>query len=276
MDEIEKTKRLIYEIENFDYGNFTNDRYLILLDKMVKLFGGKAYLYVHDLDLSKSSLFRCRWHREKDEIPFKKVRDLWHPPLGSLRYGRANFPGYRLLYTAEEYSTALIETFSKECQYITMWEFKIKHSQPIIFNLSKQILDKRKPLPYAKDQLILNFILREITKRVNENEVVKYLPINILCRLNLANQFDGIIYDSVAADSKRFNLAFKPEFMEQNFDTISYRLFKIEEIKSNVKFRIKCISIADKVEEGLNGRISWLPVNTKTHWIDVNSIQGFE
>lgn len=277
MNEIESTKKLIKEIENFDYGNFNNDRYSILLEKIKVLFGGKAYLYFEELDFSKTTLFRCRRHEKEDEIPFKYVKDLWHPPFGSLRYGRCNFPDDRLLYTAEDSSTALIETFSKECEYVTMWEFKLKNSKPQIFNLSKQVLDKRKHLQGTKDQLILNFLLREATKRVNHNEGERYLPTNILYRMNLANPFDGIIYDSVAAERKRFNIAFEPAFIESNFETISYRLYKIVEIKSELKFRIECVSIADKVEDGLNGRISWRPVeNCQTHWIDVNSIIKYE
>lgn len=277
MNEIESTKKLIKEIENFDYRNFSNDRYHILLQKIKVLFGGKAYLYFEELDLSKTTLFRCRSHNKKDEIPFKYVKDLWHPPFGFECYGRCNFPGDRLLYTAEDSSTALIETFSKECEYVTMWEFKLKNSKPQIFNLSKQVLDKRKHLQGTKDQLILNFLLREATKRVNHNEGERYLPTNILYKMNLGNRFDCVVYDSVAAKSKRFNIAFKPDYLQTNFETISYKLLKIVEIKSDLKFKIECVSIADKIEKGLNGRISWRPVeNCKTHWIDVNSIIKYE
>lgn len=67
MDGVENTMRLISEIENFDYNNFTNYKYKVLWHKMTNILKDRT-IYINDLDFSESPFYRCRFHKENDEI----------------------------------------------------------------------------------------------------------------------------------------------------------------------------------------------------------------
>jgi len=270
MMNISNTKRLITEVESFDYSDFNNQKYQTLKEIMGLLLTTEIRLEFSELGINEMAVYRVR--PNESEKLFRTPNDLWHPPAKDTKMSRLNFWEKPLMYTAINPSTALIEVNAHKLKRVTLAKFSlfdtVTRMVPVGLIPNSELnkkLDER-------SRLIFNFLSREVKKKVKGDERQKYLPTIIFATCILNNELhDGFIYESVATEFSGLNFAFKPDSARRLLKPTEFRCLEIINVNSATDFRVKCSYESRGPFENMDSTINWEQVeNCPTHQVDAN------
>lgn len=185
----------------------------------------------------------CRVRENINGEMFSKTKQLWYPNFKEIdkekwKFGRCNDKGESIFYASSESNTCICEIRPEIKSLITMIGCRPKNTQPnavvqvigvdrlsnareeyrAIFQDHHDSMRETLGLDFNKNLLIDNFITEQFTQIVNKEEDWKYKISIAITRFFIeAPRVVGIIYPSIAANSKGVNFAFKPEYADSAF-----------------------------------------------------------
>lgn len=220
-----------------------------------------------------NGFYRARRNEEKS---FENISEI-KAPLGRHvnKYGRLNAPGQRTLYAAEKSVVALWEIRVKAGDIVTIGHFMpIKDIEAPILDLGVYESECAKLVGYKNlknyDQevteqlgestkysnLISEFVMREMTKIVelgNEHEYKSTCAVaELLWRSNSKHPI--VLYPSISRNLHGVNLAFHPEFVEENYSITGIQ--QVEILKVGLK-EISYRTIKYSEWNTTDGKIMW-------------------
>lgn len=243
--------------------------------------------------LSPEALVRGR--PNKDNEVFTNKTDLWYPdwekiPKEKHKFGRCNDKGEYVFYASTETDTTICELQLTEGDYFTLADFiprkpkldailqvigikelsKTREEYEKVFHEHYYKIKKDSPEDYEKNILIDDFLGRQFTQIVSEEEDWKYKITIAITHILLSNpETDGLIYPSIAANAKGVNFALKPKIVDDNLRIVRAGMYQV---LSESKFQnpiVRLIMVPKNKETKELIDISWkIP--------DSNSYQDFE
>lgn len=220
--------------------------------------------------------------RKNDNDPFLNTADLWIPDFNKIeekkwKYGRCNDKGEGVFYASSETDTAICEAHPLKNSYITVVNCIPIHGQlnavvqvvgvtalskarndlrPILENHYYRMKEENEEFFY-KNLLIDNFVTEQFTQIVEEGENWKYKACIAITRILLsAPNVVGIVYPSIAANSKGVNFVFKPEFANNNLQIVGAGVFEVLDTDESLITLRHIMSPQSICTKGL-GEIRW-------------------
>jgi hypothetical protein len=270
-------EEIINSIENFDYSNFSNQKYSTLKELMSSLFPSKRNIVISNMNVSEAKFFRVR---ENAEIPrFKQVKDLWHPEPKYVNNGRFNFKSKPVLYLSTDARTAMIEKDVCKHEFFTICEYKALVANLRVIDFGSKLLpidEVNRMAPETK--LIMEFFSREAKKNVPNGKEEQYCPTMIFGTSILQNSvYEGLLYESVATENKGLNIAIKSSMAESLFMPVEYRKMQVYDQINKYNFKVRCLEISNNIGRNLEDRINWEQIsNCNGHNININELNYFE
>ncbi len=250
---------LISIIENFDYSNFTDSKYQVIKNVMFDILGDSLPSPIVTYSSDEWKIYRAR--KNKENKPFEKTTDLWHPPAKLVPHGRLNFKYKPIIYCATNASTALIEIGASKEKYITTIEYEVLNPsiKCLEFGL-ENIFDSDRNYENDRVKKISNFLHRECKKVIPQNRPECYSPTMIFSSIVQNNNFDAFIYESVASEHKGLNIAIKEKIAPQILIPRELRMLEVYNVKSNTEFDVRCILKSINNFNSLDQKIEWAEV----------------
>lgn len=195
------------------------------LTKLKSLLGDR-----YDKEIIKGKIFyRARISNKQGFT----VQEMYNPPAGKAKAGRANPTGISYLYIADQLITTLYEARASLYDYVTIGEFRLKENIKVI-NLRGNTYD---PILLAERDLLEDFLIHlpfikkletELSRprRRSDNEL-DYLPTQYLCEFIKSMGFDGVEFQS-SLYSNGYNLAI---FNTDKLECINVKICDIENIE---------------------------------------------
>lgn len=220
-------------------------------------------------------IYRARRHSNK--LLFENIGELIYPK-NATTIGRLNEIGESLFYGASHRDTALLEMRPKLGEEFTILESRLiditnapkfmevgirelmtiqNHSPDFLIQnrrfLEKTLASKDNKLRY---KLINDFLIREITKIVNENETYNYKGTIAIGQFYIKGNtiVDGMIYPSISRSGAEC-IAIKPESYDRFYRPDRCFKIKIVDIDSNGIPTAYCTNNSIKIES--DGMIIW-------------------
>lgn len=229
--------------------------------------------------------FRARLVNNYTDVEFEK--NIWAPPAHlNKNFGRCSEPDQqKILYCSNSMVVALAELGAKENQTFVMASFaadrfeenenlfivpvgtsrdffeKSTKFNPNGYELKKNLSRKM----YQKQLIVDQFVNRCFQKRVYHEHTYKYKLTAAISKFYLeeskdkALQIAGIMYPSVKASLKSFNMAFYEDLAKKFLEVVWIRALKISKIEGN-HYQFKYIAYATEPAPG-----------EALHWIKVGS-----
>jgi hypothetical protein len=229
--------------------------------------------------ISPTGLTRARIN---NNTPFVNTNELWMPDYSTIeealwKYGRCNDKGENIFYASSETDTVICEIRPENNSYITIVDCIPTHGElnalvhvvgvndlssarndfrPIFENHYNRMREENGDF-YRKNLLIDNFITKQFTQIVSETESWRYKTCIAITRILLSTpDVVGIIYPSIAANSKGANFVFKPDFANANLQIIRAGMFEVVHVnESSITVRL-IMSPQSLCTSGL-GEIRW-------------------
>jgi len=262
---------LIFFIENFDYSNFTDSKYQVIKNVMFEILGNSLFSPIVTYSTKELKIYRAR--KNKENKPFEKTTDLWHPPVNLVPHGRLNFNYKPILYCATNASTALIEIDASKERYITTIEYAILNPsiKCLEFGL-ENISDSDRKYENERVKKISAFLHRECKKVIPQNRTEYYCPTMIFSSIVQNNNFDAFIYESVASEHKGLNITIKEKVAPQILIPRELRMLEVYNVKNNTEFDVRCILKSINDFSSLNQKIEWAEV-TECNGHGINNLE---
>ena len=204
----------------FHNANFNGDKFSSFLSLAVEKIGPEDKFY------------RARIAPSK--LGFKK-NEMYAPPKGFRKQGRANPDGICVLYLASDEETALNEVRANKYDYVTIGTFKTKRELEIV-NLSKIFSLSA----FDFDELALYYINKGIFKEMalelakpqrRSDSYLEYLPTQYISEFIKSGGRDGVAYNSTLHNGG-LNLAM---YDEDAFNCVSVKTVEVTESKYEFK-----------------------------------------
>lgn len=177
---------------------------------------------------------------------FENVSELWEPPPNLAKLNRCNESGQPMLYCANHFSTAVIETGARINTFWTVAKFDLPAEKPLLclaLGFRKHSFLSQTPKGNSnndfyigiseslqkKNNLIDDFIHKSFRVSNSYNPQI-YKQTNAITKCFLganSSNVQGLLYPSVAAGLKGANLAFFPTFARKNLILKSAYFFKL-------------------------------------------------
>jgi len=227
----DKKKELIEKISSYD---LKNTDITIIKKDFNELIEGEIKT---PIPLAPTKFFRVR----KNDIQhglitgFSNTNELKYPPANFVKtIGRLNDVGESIFYAAPLYKTAVEECHINNNDFFTLSEYELKNkNEPIYFwalGIDRVIFKFNFPrsentyeyqcfmgeLKSIEDKGIQKFLFDEFTKEVAKDEEYNYKTTVALASRYLEKKNTGIIYTSIACNSKVVNLALPPKVFDDN------------------------------------------------------------
>lgn len=195
---------------------------------------------IHFDDFNKIQLFRARNINCEDE-DISLVSTFSYPPQNCTLQNRANMAKKPVFYCTDHPGTAIyeIKPESQDSIYLSVWKPKVDR----ILKISILISDKiplNNPWYFLKDIIEDYFVnpntpenskvLIRLMSKIFKEEIEPYNLTSWISKFILYNndQIDGLLYESVAGNSKQCNLVFHPNIVDRYFQID--RVYKMGEI----------------------------------------------
>ena len=190
-------------------------------------------------------------------------------PLKDHKYGRCGDKGEIIMYASTETDTAICELALEESGYFTLADFKsnktnleikaqvigikeISESREDYRKLFNSYYDKLKvesPQEYEKNILIDNFLSTQFQQIVPENENWKYkITIAISHILFSGEDFDALVFPSIASCSKGVNFALKKDFVDDNLKFIRAGFYEVIQTSNENNPTVRLIQIPKPID----------------------------
>lgn len=235
----------------------------------------------------------CRVRENFNGEIFSNTRQLWYPNFMEIeeekwKFGRCNDKGESIFYASSETDTSICEIQPENNSFITMISCKptrtqlnaivqvigvdrlsnIRDEYRTIFRDHYNSLRETLGSDFDKNLLIDNFITEQFTQIVNKKEDWKYkISIAITKFFIEAPRVVGIIYPSIAANSKGANFAFKPEFANTALQIDGAGMYEINNVTdSDISCRL--IMSPDTLCTDGFGPITW-------RTLEISEMQNF-
>ncbi|MBL7884269.1 MAG: hypothetical protein JNL69_09380, partial [Bacteroidia bacterium] len=239
------------EIREFDLLNTPEGKVPELSEKLSNLITGHVRT---PYELNPEGVFRARKHSD-GEVEFNLVSDISYPdwskiPKEKHSRGRCHDLGENIFYCSTERDTAIIETWPKHNEIVTLIDFTVvnpplkaliqpigvKHLQQLdngyknIFNnyyLSNAGGSKNAA---EQNQKIDDFLNDKFHEHIFKEEEWKYNTTIAITKLLMTGIFVGFLYPSISAKMKGANFVFKTDFADRNFRVFNGRMYKVTEL----------------------------------------------
>jgi hypothetical protein len=188
--------------------------------------------------------------------PLPRLGDHWYPPAQFASYNRANLPGESVFYCSFGNGTSLLELRPKMGNVISMMECRIAKDPFRLKWIAKQ--DHFGMLQGSDRQAEFERLCAEVYAQGSASAHQYMITggyASLFCRLGF---LDGIAYSSVATDCRGVNLALKGSVADQFVEPVSFRAFRVTELRSAFDFRVVCAASAGPPD--VSGKISWMLV----------------
>ena len=188
-----------------------------------------------------SSFKVCR-ARISYENRFDNISELNYPPIEHLRSGRFNLENHQVYYCADNIKTALIEVEPKLGDRISVSVGYINKPELNCIRLGKEFLtDLQLKGLRTKSKLILEYLSDVASARVGEEEYL-YLPTQLFHHSVASNEFDAIVFKSVAASFNGVNFVIKKEIIDEFLVVEKINDYEIVKYNSPEDFYIRCVT----------------------------------
>ena len=232
-----------------------------------------------------------RGRPNKNSEIFSNKADLWYPdwekiPKEKHKLGRCNDKGESVFYASTETDTTICELQLTEGDYFTLADFiprqqkldailqvigikelsKTRKEYEKIFNEHYNKLKKDSPEDYEKNILIDDFLGRQFTQIVSEEEDWKYKITIAITHILLSNSgTDGLIYPSIAVNAKGVNFALKPKIVDDNLQIVRAGMYQtLREYKfQNPNVRLILMPMNKETKELI--KMSWTTPDSNSH-----------
>jgi hypothetical protein len=195
------------------------------------------------------------------------IDDLSYPnPECVNKHGRANIWRESKYYCADIPATALLEVRPRN-ELVTTIDIKIRKPQLRLLavhpNSKYQISGTEN---FTDKEIAFNkFMAQKFVEAIPDDSHQLYLPTAILTKL-LLNNFDGIVYPSVASNLSGENFALRTEIINEYAGVVEARIQETYDHISPYNFKVKCLYRANRLNK--NGCFDWKNVNCVGHSIN--------
>jgi hypothetical protein len=209
-----------------------------------------------------NGIYRAR--KNEDGKSFDNISQLWARPAKDVKkYGRLNQPGESIFYAAEVSQVSLAEIKVKVGDVVTIMELQpfqrgkqlsvidlgVYHTDCGLKSGYKNTLQVRKGIEskigfknIEAQNLILDFMVQEMTKKVSEGAEWEYKPTAAIAELlwRRSKYFRCAIYPSVAKNLHGINIALYPDYVAENYYIPRLNEIEIIEVsEKDIKFNRK-------------------------------------
>lgn len=217
-----------------------------------------------------------------DTEVFLNSKDIWYPDYSTIdeskwKYGRCNDKGESIFYASSETDTAICEMYPGSTTFITLIECipknkplealvhvvgvdrltEARNDFKLIFENHYKIMKDENEQFYNKNLLIDNFINEQFTQVIPENEKWRYkISIAITKILMSTPNVVGLIYPSIAANSKGANFVFKTDFVDSKLQITKAGMYEVNGL-NDLNISVRLIMSPDKLCTDGFGELTW-------------------
>ncbi|PPK83919.1 RES domain-containing protein [Neolewinella xylanilytica] len=236
----------ITELEKFDFSNFNNARFKEYKTLFFSTFGKIATIPSMHIAAKENKFSRARV--SKDKRGFSRLSEMWYPPKHISAAGRLNYPQDRLLYTAENDTTSIIEVHPEKGDFISIINFNIfgiDQFKCLDFGFIRE--EKKTILTEPSTKSFHDFTCKKCREMVTKDEQYKYSPTILAAKSIFRSPFDAYGYLSVAANFSAINIAFKPEFANKFLKFKDLRVVEVINKMENQIYEVKCLRYSNQL-----------------------------
>lgn len=179
---------------------------------------------------------------------FNNLCELIYPPDNNAKIGRANLEGEAVFYCSNYPGTSIFEVRPKLGDWIATTTFKNNRSdmKSIVIGADVNSLEIYSELP-SYIQGIHDFLKEIFIEEIESGNEHNYYKTASICKSFIGNT-NSIMYPSVASNLKGWNYVFSTSEFISNFEFVESRIQEITEYRSPSEFKVKCVYIANSLD----------------------------